>query len=1401
MDLKSVIILLFALFVLHTHAQLDMTGGNYDMNFEDNIAEESQDVVEEHVILPKPILNGGKPFYVARDPTTGNLDFNVKKTVGISNDIPISRKDEIVSSNSKGQHDINSIGHTFHDFLNIPVKYSSSKFVYPLISSSYSNLKYQGNNKNQVSNHKNYSSTVQTTTMSPKYFTHIVIPSTPVKHVETTTKKILTTISTTQKPTTTKAPSTTTTTTTTTTSTSTLAPSTVKYSSTIIQSNQFPTTFKKYIDSSDTRRKTTVAATPKIEVTTMPANPVKFLDDLLESIEKKETKATTYKPPNYPISFSTSMPLMKPSAFKPMPTESPADSHKITFESGSRNPAVMSLSEIFNSINGNDNFSNEYETADSVKVEVKRPLPLSTLKPISATTFASPAPPVNPQKTLQQHMQSDIRPQFIDLPVHNKPSQYQTQAPPPQYGSHVGFPSSNSDHSIFDDYVEFENPKDSQYVRYEVQKPNVNLAKFQQMPLPSMNNVVISPGQNSATFVLGSQQNVGSIGVGSSMGVGTSLIVDNGSAGGNGHVKKGQVINEEAPNRQSNIRFPNDVDNSFENAPIIKGTIKLDGSSDSFQPPQALSQNQPPAPKVQKPLVFPAGDQNVLQAELSVGMSAPSIKSQNNPSYGQNGPSSYGQNPSNVVFETANDIYEKINDKNKKQEAQVPEFSSNELPPPFMLTPPSPTQQNQFNSRPQNQQQQQYHHQQQQGPFRRQQKPSVNILPQFRPNSRISQGHPQYREVVGAIRVPQNQQFRPQALPKVGLPPINPNIQQNMNTQQNLGRMNPNIQQNLGPMNPNMQQNLNIQQNLGPMNPNMQQNKNLGPMNPNIQQNINIQQNLRRNPGPPQRLQRPYRGPYPAPGAFNEVDQSANRRVFKVPSQQDFPVADRYMKPPPVQQPPMYYLNRPLTSIVPETLQMQQRPSAVYQDVELNKSLPPSPALNITRMENDEMNGKLEPVVTLQMLQMKKGGNRLNYQPSVPQEVAQELNTILPKNHKDESQKEPSVYVVYPIQGQNTFENQQPQQIEINEKPEEILTAPSKNEYQNTPFTVVSHFEQEPLLMKKDKKKLQFPYLIEKPTPPPAEVRTDKVVTANYGTSIYNIGEEPNGPISSKLTRITEKPIAIAYTPTEPTKTVSYYQPIPHHLYPNQFESHLGKFSMPNYAGPVISEIDYLQRNQQQQQQLQQYHNNHQQAQQHQEIEYHHHYDFEAPFQASVSVNPEVITNPYEGWSIVTKSTEEVNKIDRSDINALDSNEEITTTKEFDPHEFHPIFESGFQPIYSSNRVSLAPEISLDFNEHATPLALFQTSPVSIEERSPHSTTEMTQKSSTSSSSSAEFTTAASTISSHLIVTTTAAPAEKKEKKKIEIDSLEAFFESLTRDYDDEEENASSKSENETRSL
>lgn len=1373
---------LFICAITIAHAQLDMTSDK--MDFEDNIAQESQsdEQIFHNTIAAKPILNDGKPFYVARDPTTGTLDFNVKKTVGIQNDIPVSRKDEL-SGGSKSGHDINSLGHNnFHDYLNLPVKYSSSKFVYPLISGSYANLKYQGNNKNQVSNHKNYT-TLGTTTQSPKYFTHITNPVKNVftatfKHPETTntptvkitTQKPTTAQSTTSERTTERTTERTQTARSTTAAPSTTQSSTVKFSSTIVQ-NSFPSTFKnKYIDSSETRKKATMAttSTKAPELSTLPANPVKFLDDLLESFEQKETKPTTYRPhlDVTRLSFSTSMPLI-PSAFKPLPTETQKNqSQKIIFESSANNPSIMTLSEIINSFSGNDNLSNEqnaipYEAADSTQVEIRKhlqPQPQAT----TSVPFARAPTTVIQHKTLQQQLQNQqqqsqnqpqTKPQFVDLPVH----QHTNFAPPT---SHVGFPNEQ-----FEDYVEFENPEDhqyaSQYVKYEVQKPNVNLVKFQQAP--SMNNVVISPGQNSASFVLGSQQSVGSVGIGSSLGVGSSHFPDS-----NGPMKVGQVINDEPPNRsqpvpvsnlvQNSIRFPTDLEQSFDNAPIVKGVLKIDGSSESVQPPQALLQNQQPT--LQQSLSFPVNKNyasDVLNAEVSFGMPAPAAA-----------------NPSQIIFENVNDIYGKINDKNQKHEISSNELSNNipasDLTPPQVLMPPSAIQNRPFNRQ---QPQPPQFNIRRPGPYRQNYPGLPNILPQFRPNAKTSQGHPQLYKDVGAIRIPMqgpnpfNRQYSsPVPLPKSGLPPMMPPQNQNQNANQY----------------------------------------------PNQNQNPN--QNYRRLPNRPPvtRMNGPNQPPQYS--SFDQNNEYGNRRVFRVPPPQ---MNDRvFIKPP--MSPPGFQLKRQQNG-APETMQMQQRPSNIPQppDFELNKSSPP-PALqqqfSSKPVENeDDLNStRLEPVITLQMLQNKKGGSKLNL-PPVPHDIPQDIQAQFPSNHKDEKPKTPSLYVVYPV-SDNSYENNAPlSSSNSNGGDHSVVLAnrgdsqiPGAPEYQNTPFSVVSHFEQEPLLMKKDKKKNPFPYHLERP----ASTHDFKYERPQYGpshdASLYNMGEEPtsslrvvnkrppflsehpDAAISSKLTRVTDKPIAIAYTPTEPNRNyppvTNFYQSVhPHHHYSHHFDPHLSgdKFSVPNYGGPVISEIldekhvgyDYFHR----QQQVQQHLNNGEDLDFYKE-----HYDFQAPFQASVSVNPEV-TNPYEGWSIVTQSTNN-NKIDRSDLHIIDSSEESTTRK-FDLNEFQPVFESGFQPIYSGSKVSTAPELILDSSEYPSTLALTY----STQELAPSTT-----PTSLPSTISAE-----TSIEPKSSEETTTKLVEKK--KKVEIDSLEAFFESLTRDYDDDESANKSENESKNRSL
>ncbi|XP_047368381.1 uncharacterized protein LOC124956496 isoform X1 [Vespa velutina] len=227
-------------------------------------------------------FNGGRPFSLEKDPITGKIDYEKAPAVKILNytdryeEYDDNDKDKETSEMSPEEdadlhakkkkienkdpddvspNEINPNSPSFHDFLNLPVRYSSDKYnkdKYPLISSSYANTKVQsGSNSYSTYNHRPYHR--ETTLYYPIRKTYI-----PKTSTTTTTMTSTTTVTTTMKPTTlrpstmsTTVPTTTTTITTTmpstTTSTTTKAPpvttwkpsstSTVRY--TINNSNDY----------------------------------------------------------------------------------------------------------------------------------------------------------------------------------------------------------------------------------------------------------------------------------------------------------------------------------------------------------------------------------------------------------------------------------------------------------------------------------------------------------------------------------------------------------------------------------------------------------------------------------------------------------------------------------------------------------------------------------------------------------------------------------------------------------------------------------------------------------------------------------------------------------------------------------------------------------------------------------------------------------------------------------------------------------------------------------------------------------------------------------------------------------------------------------------------------------
>lgn len=400
-------------------------------------------------VLPKQIYNDGIPYYVEKDAISGQFDFSSKKPAGIEPSINevIDPKEKIVLS---------SAAPNIHDILHLPVKYSSSKFVYPLVSSSYANLKYQGNNKNYISNNKVHPQRANITKLlaQPNF-----------SNFKSTTNAAPTTMRTTNRlttPATTTTRSTTRTTTTTTTrlpemTTSTQRPTTKTFVfETTTEKKKFVPT-KKYHASSSI----TITTTPSsYGMKTSPKNPVVFT-----TTSSRPTQQYTNK-----------------IAFKPLPT--------------STQISILDPADVYNAM-----------ATEKVKVFNNNKLNSSSMTenhiPESESELETyPAPQENQGLDAQGNLMQPIQP--------SKPSPFgfqtigYTQTIPQPNGQAYQQGKPIEEQEYFNPIPQSYEPQltGNEYVSLHVNKPS--------MPVPvksnGINNVVISPGQNSASFVLGSHQ-------------------------------------------------------------------------------------------------------------------------------------------------------------------------------------------------------------------------------------------------------------------------------------------------------------------------------------------------------------------------------------------------------------------------------------------------------------------------------------------------------------------------------------------------------------------------------------------------------------------------------------------------------------------------------------------------------------------------------------------------------------------------------------------------------------------------------------------------------------------------------------------------------------------------------
>uniref|UniRef100_A0A336MM27 CSON002702 protein n=1 Tax=Culicoides sonorensis TaxID=179676 RepID=A0A336MM27_CULSO len=1447
--------------------------------YEDQIAEESIDNEEYFAsyALPKHIFNDGKPFIVEKNPVTGQIDFNTKKTVSSSSNDITDRESE-----TRRPSDVTKIAPNIHDFLNLPVKYSSSKSVYPLISSSYSNLKYQGNNKHYVSNHKD--GATSTTTTSPKYYTNtMIVKSTSVTEIEgkATKRPIVSTSS--MSPFTTRSRPITTTTTTTTQRT-THKPIFPKTSTTLkpfifSTTNKYDT--KKYQDSALLRKKTSTTSLPPFKVETAKKNNTIQLHTQLNVIPLtvKNTKApttisfttpssTTKIPTTASTSTSTSV-VRFPDDTKQGPsrpiTMRPTEEIKTSPSTTKAPKKAPSLSDLFSLWSDNDD--EEYydekldegkpgEAINKIDFEEKKPelnfvdappamLPpnfneiekknvtftttttTTTFKPSSTTASVSSTTPRTSSSTAvpKSDAPTTYSPKTTVKFIERTSTTYLPSPPPTKPHQTIGPHVSSMQEKHFD-LQPTQTIQDQNYVNFG------NIANS----VPSRNTFVISPEQDSASFVLGSQQSFGTEGhfVGSS-------IKEPAFAPPQQQSKfPGTVINETPhhPNPdiipqgfsikvapQPGVRFPGGNANqgqspvSFENAPIVRGTIQNEINAPV---PQSLALEQRPGGgSTSNNVNFPSTPADPNKKMSPQQMNIEIIKAIDEQLSAESNP-----NPSQVIF----------------KDDSVPNQQNIVIPPSQDLTPPGDGhfEMPQFFERPGNGQappahvygevhrhdqrrphpqhqyqgqQQQQHHAQQQGQFNGQ-RPPMNERPPFNPEMMHgNNGKPPLRHMPPQQMGPQYRVDR--------IPNNNPNNRQQVIPDRMLMQDRPEAGQPLPNILPQFRPNAKVSQ--GHNGPKKEAGiikvmetpgyKKIPPQGYHEHQyhsQMHIRPEyyngkpvtgvrnrpsptfiLRRTPGSNRPVSRI--SPYP-PSTYPEEMNPNRRHYFAGP-----PMNNNMHMP----QHPQRYLdpNHPaFRRQLNANGQMMQPPHHLPQGVrgeqdllnrndhsfqrflEERQTFPRD--LSTTEKPREELNrkqGRLEPVVTLQMLHAKKLAmqeQEKNVELPVLKETVQEVPVAI-----ETANDKKNVYVVYPLKDE---EGVIPDQLLAGsiKLPSVTSTAP---EYQNTPFSIANtHFEQEPILTLKEKSKpiktTQFPYMIErplnhKPEAEPMPVKKNSDNEFNGGIPILNTGEQsseimtPNKvqPISTTLTRVTPTtiqttgpPIAFAFTPTP--RPINHQGP---HIYDSTSHE---MYSMPNIM-PQESQTEQT---------------------------YFHDYDyvkepFQAPFYASANLpNKATPSNTFEGWAIVTGTPPKFNplydnnKIDRVDTNVVEAETEnvkseplkmtttttttSTTSKPFDPDHFQPEFLTGFQPIYTSDTnvkqssmLEPAPRedpFQLNFDENKS-----ATTQKSVESMS----SESNYGSSTENSKSTE-------------------DQSKVTKKPVkEIDSLEAFFDALVNYSSDDE--------------
>lgn len=399
-----------------------------------------------------------------------------------------------------------------------------------------------------------------------------------------------------------------------------------------------------------------------------------------------------------------------------------------------------------------------------------------------------------------------------------------------------------------------------------------------------------------------------------------------------------------------------------------------------------------------------------------------------------------------------------------------------------------------------------------------------------------------------------------------------------------------------------------------------------------------------------------------------------------------------------------------------------QKPNQNFKNDQYNFQKPPTVPVNRRNGEDES------EIATLQMLHAKQ---------------ADKLNTIKPNvpppfkiNFKEPSTTEKPLYVVYPVNTSplklDVLDNEK-ETVVIGQRVGENPLPPSKINEDNLPLEKIPSYgdnqqRQNPILRPKDRNdapilktkpttypiKSDFPYPLERPD-------ATNIFGQNKGTDYpkkypgYQDGNQwgvdtesrivsgnkitygNNEPISATLKTYTASPIAIAYTPTEPSD-IRYSLPniassvIPEIRNDNKLGEIINGKNKVHQPGVVsgtntgsgseftVSAVMHTHQQNNNNMMLgttvrrgDKLENHKQESPSIIEPEYPAKLEFQAPFQASVNIGQN------NGWSVIREKAKD--NIDRSD-NDVTTLLPSETTTEFDIENFKPQMFGGFKPIF-----------------------------------------------------------------------------------------------------------------------